>query len=235
MGGSTRGRADRKHVLAWPSLAAALPVFSSMVLSDDEVSEVDEDFEDLAEMPQRQKRMRGESKRAASHRAGGKRVAVYEKPVPLQWKQVADGWQEYKLPDLTRVYGRRFFDYSDACKVGAVVAKRPEPPEFFTDKYIFVDATSKVPGTRVVQGPGHTGEMRRRMEVRIVRLSFNYFCHKRFRDMRDQSDAAVASFDHALGVANANLVKVFGDTVEAWSTKQMWAWAAPQYQVVLGR
>ena len=209
-----------------------------MVLSEDESSEDGADDDEFVDIRPCTKRQRGESKRAKAHRDGGKRIPVYEKPVPLQWKDVPGGWQEYTLPDPTRVYARRFFEYSDSFKVGQVVLVRPEPPDFFSDKYIFMASTSKLPGTLTTSG--HVDEMRRRMEVRVVRHSYNYFCHKDFASMRDQGPDAVVTFDAALGVANENLIKVFGESivegesvvgVEAWSTKNLWAWAVPEIEL----
>ena len=78
----------------------------------------------------------GVAKKALGRAAGSKRVKPHDLPIPINYQEMAGdtvGWQEYSLPDGTRLYNRLAFRYEEDFKTtGNVIAIRPPPPKAFS-------------------------------------------------------------------------------------------------------
>ena len=204
-----------------PSLARV-----AMQQSDDDEDYVDDESESV----ERQPRVQGGSKRATAHRAGSKRVAAYEQPLPLDYQQTDGGFQQYKLPDDICVWDRRSFIYTEEYKVGEVVTARPAQAKFFKDKYLFIRAKSKLPGKEDSAAKETKPDvLKRRIERRIVLISCNYFLDWSF----SHHYATPNDLEERLTeVVNPNLKAVLGDDASQWTAKQVWAWAFPEIELV---
>jgi hypothetical protein len=196
-------------------------------MSDDALSE-DDDADAVYPVRQAPKNV---SKRAAAReaRAGGtQRSPAFTIPTPLSYKSDgAGGVQQYRLPDETRVYQRREFDFNDTFKVGPVIEVdyRPGPPTLFSDKYLFTKAKKRLvgesdPDEEVMDSHA---KLVRRLEARIVRVSQGYFISQ---------DLTVPPTEAAVTAANDNMALVFGAGSTGWTQKEIMAWAWPELPII---
>jgi hypothetical protein len=149
-------------------------------MADDALSS-DDDADAVDPVQQARRAPKKVSKRAAAREAASgatRRSPAFTIPTPINYKSDgAGGVQQYRLPDETRVYQRREFNFDDTFKVGPLMSVRPGPPTLFSDKYLFIKAKKRLvaerdPDEEVLDS---RAKLVRRLEARIVRVSQGYF------------------------------------------------------------
>ena len=116
------------------------------------------------------------------------------------------------------LYQRRAFDFSkDDLKLGEPDPVRPAPPEIYTDSHLFEVAKIKMANAKDDAGcDTPPKQLRRRIERRVIFLSFNYFIKVTF----SKRDAGQGFAPEDLSMAPL-----------AWTENQVIAWAMPMLEL----
>ena len=194
-----------------------------MALSEDDTADA---VDTAAGQAQRRPKPKVSKRAAAREAAGGTgRSPSFTIPTPINCKAEGAGYQQYRLPDDTRVYQRRQFKYEDEFKVGPLLSVRPGPPTLFSDKYLFI-ASKKILGAEADPDEeefDYPARLVRRLEARIVRISLGYFISQ---------DLSEHPTEEAVIAANDNMALVFGAGSTGWTQKQVMAWAWPEIAII---
>ena len=207
-----------------PPAVAAVPLPAAPEAAG-ELSEDSDPGQRIAGAGQKRK---GLTSRAEKRLKGSKRVPEHEAPIPLNFEAVGEpptGYQKYTLPAGTRAYSRRTFTYSDEHKSGAVIQDRPAPPTLWPDLLIMVTAKKVLTEVNPDDEDNTTllapEKLARRLEARIVRVTFDHFKLDTLKN---------APSPKKVKEANDKIKLVFRKD-GTWNNKQIMSWAWPEIPI----